>query len=105
MAKAVLSLEEASKILSQVTMLDAKMNGLLGEIEKQQAQYDRNAEEIKKRLKLEQDNQTIEATVKSLHQEAHDLKNQRDEKVAQLTANGWVVPMPPTPAVRGSLTM
>ncbi len=101
----VISLEIASKTISEITTLDAKMNSLVVSLDKEKERLENNKKEIQRRINLEMENANLEVKLIELHKEINDMKGQRDEKVKVLTDAGWVVPIPQSTVARGSITM
>jgi multidrug resistance efflux pump len=91
---AEIALEQASQIIGQITTLDAKMHNLIKNMEAENIQFANNKKEIEKRINLEAVNVAIDAKIKSLSNEIHEMKAQRDGKADILTKAGWVIPIP-----------
>ena len=105
MSKQMMSLEQASNVIGQVTALDAKMNALLKTLNDEIRKLEFNQQEIKRRLNLEENNILIEQKIKQLQKDVADIKGQRDSKVSVLEGEGWVIPIPAPEIAKGSISM
>jgi len=105
MVAKVIPLDKASALIGQVAALDAKRQVTITTIETLQSQVAHNKEEIKRRIKLEHENEELEKKIAALIKEETDMKHDRDFKVTELTQAGWVVPAASNPVIRGVVSM
>lgn len=100
-----MNLEEASKLITMIAALDAKINALSKNMDTEKLRQKTNDVEIKRRIDLEKQNLQIAEHLKQLNDEIHENQAIMDEKTALLTKNGWVLPKQPAIISGGSIAM
>ena len=89
-----LSLDEATQIVSQINMLDAKLQSLIDMHDQTMANYDANVKEISRLEGLRKSTDSLKAKAMAIKSETESIKGEINQKRKQVTDAGWVVPLP-----------
>ncbi len=90
----VLSLDEATKIISQINTLDAKLQSLISMYDQTIAKVDSNNKEIARLETLKRDNDALDKKAVVLKGEVEGIKGEIHTMSKTIIDAGWVIPIP-----------
>ncbi len=90
----VLSLDEATKIISQINTLDAKLQSLISMYDQTIDRVNANNKEITRLETLKKDNDALDKKAVVIKGEVEGIKGEIHSMSKTVTEAGWVIPIP-----------